>query len=81
VRTRRDVKKHHLVRTLIIVPLRKFHWISHIAQPPLLRTPNLNTARDLTVVNIETGNDAFSDHANRHSAQVNAPLQETPALF
>ena len=57
-----DVEKDHLVGALVVVADREFDGVADIAQPAVLRAAELHPARHFTVVDVETGDDAFREH-------------------
>ena len=57
-----DVEEHHFVRALFIVAERELHRVADVAQAALLGHAELDAARDLAVVNVETRNDTFCNH-------------------
>ena len=62
VRAGGDVKEDHFIGTLLIVAQSKFHGIPYIAQLTRFRAAKLHTARYLTAMHVQTGNDSFRQH-------------------
>jgi hypothetical protein len=58
-----DVEEHHFVRALLVVAEREFHGVADVAQAALFGHAELDAARDVAVVDIETRDDAFGNHA------------------
>jgi hypothetical protein len=63
-----DVKEDHFVRTLFVVAEREFHGVADIFQFAGFGAAKLDTARDLAIMNVETGNDTFCNHTNIEAA-------------
>jgi hypothetical protein len=57
-----DVEKDHFVGALLVVAHSQFHRVAHVAQFPGLGLAELNAARDLAVVDIQTRNNTFRNH-------------------
>ena len=57
-----DVEEYHLVRALVVVTHGELHRVADIAQSALFGAAKLHAARDLSVVNVQAGNDAFREH-------------------
>ena len=57
-----DVEEHHFVRALLVVAEGEFHRVADVAQFARLGLAELDAARDLAVVNVETRNDSFGNH-------------------
>jgi len=62
VRGGRDVEEDHFIRALFIVTERKFDWVTHVAEPARLSASKLHAAGDVSVVDIQAGNDSFRQH-------------------
>ena len=63
--TGRDVKKDQLVCSLIIVAQGQLHWIAHRPQSAILSATKLNPTSDLSIMNVQTGNDTACEHGDR----------------
>ena len=59
-----DVEEHHFVRALLVVAEGEFHGVADVAQAALLGDAELDAARDMAVVDVETRDDTFCNHAD-----------------
>ena len=57
-----DVEEHHFVRALLVVAEREGDRVADVAEFARLGLAELDAARDLAVVNVETRNDSFGNH-------------------
>ena len=57
-----DVEKDEFIRALVIVADGQLNGIAHVAQAVLLRPAKLPAAGDPSVMDVETGDDAFGEH-------------------
>ena len=57
-----DVEEDHFVRALLVVAEREFHRVADVAQFARLGFAELDAARDLAGVDVETRNDTFCNH-------------------
>ena len=57
-----DVEEHHFVRALLVVAEREFHGVADVAQFARLGLAELDAARDLARMHVETRNDSFGNH-------------------
>src|SRR5256885_2320896 len=59
VRAGGDVEEHHFVRALFVVTQREFDGVADVAQFARFGPAELNAARDLAIMHVQAGNDAF----------------------
>jgi hypothetical protein len=59
-----DVEENHFIGALFVIAQGEFHRVADVAQFARLGLAKLNAAGDFAVMNIETWNDTFCNHAN-----------------
>lgn len=62
MRAGRDIKKNHLISTLLVISYGQLHWVAHISQAAGLRAPELNAPSYLPIMDVKAGDNAFSKH-------------------
>ena len=60
-----DVEENHFVRALVVVADGEFDRVADVAQFARFGFAELDAARDLAVMDVETRNDTFCDHRAR----------------
>ena len=63
VRAGGDVEENHFVRALLVVAEGEFHGVADVAQFARFGLAELDAARDLAVMDVETRDDTFCEHA------------------